>query len=107
MGFMPECRVEWKGANMWILKGTCHYGGHPWKDGYKIGQVVFAYSTTLPKPYSTGLHLRVGSPRWPVSTEHFTFRRASALELIRLLPIIASDLKKDFLYVTGNFRSFW
>jgi hypothetical protein len=87
---------------MWILKGTCHYGGHPWKDGHKPGQTVFVYSTTLPKPYAPGQHPRVGNLNWSATAEHFTFRRASVMQVIRLIPTISRDMKNDWRTALGR-----
>ena len=76
---------------MWILQGVCHNPGHQWKDGWTGGQRIYAYSTTLRPPYAPGQHPRVGNPSAVISEKHFTFRRASLREVLRLLPTIASD----------------
>lgn len=86
---------------MWILKGTCHYGGHSWKDGHQIGQTVFVYSRTLSKPYAPGQHPRVGNTMWAATAEHFTFRPASVIEVIRMVPQVIRDIKDDRRSVLG------
>lgn len=81
---------------MFILKATCHNPGHDWKDGHKRGEIAFAYWFTLKPPYSAGQHPRVGNIGWTVSTDFFTFSRASFVETIRLMPIIAKDAREAF-----------
>lgn len=81
---------------MFILKATCHNPGHAWKDGHKRGEIVFTYRWTLKPPYAPGQHPRVGNTDWTVSTEFFTFSRASFVETFRLLPIVTRDIIAAF-----------
>ena len=87
---------------MWILKATCHYGGHDWKDGHKVGSTCFAYTSTLPAPYAKGQHPRVGSTHSVVTCEHFTFERAAIADVIRLIPTVYDDMKKGWRRVLGR-----
>lgn len=79
---------------MWILKGTCHDPGHPWKDGHRRGDIVFVYSRQLPRPYAPGQYPRVGNPHYSASRDHFTFTRATWRDVLRLVPTIAADLRR-------------
>lgn len=79
---------------MFILKAKCHNPGHDWKDGHKRGEIAFAYWFTLKPPYAAGQHPRVGNTGWTVSTDYFTFSRASFVETVCLLPIVFRDVKE-------------
>lgn len=82
----------------WIQEGTCHDPGHSWKDGYERGQKVLAYTRALPPPYAPGQFPRVGNTISTVSAEHFTFKRASLLTVIRLIPKMFYDLTVWYAY---------
>lgn len=78
-----------------LLKGTGKIDGDGWKDTTQVGEVVFAYPRSLPKPYAPDQYERVGNMGWTASARQYDFRRASLREIIQQLPVMWSDLS-DF-----------
>lgn len=77
-----------------IRKFVCFDGGHSWKDGYTVGEVVYGYTKELPRPYAAGQHHRVGTQPypWSVGTECFRVEPMGTRDWIAALPLAIRDL---------------
>ena len=83
---MRNCKTHWIDFEQRIaapvLKGIGKVNGDGFKDTTRIGDVVFAWNTELPEPYSPGQFPRVGNDAgWTASEDQYEFQPATAAEV--------------------------
>ncbi len=78
-----------------IRKHVCFDAGHDWKDGFDLGEVVYAYRWEAKPPMAPGQYYRVGqlpSP-WTVSTDHHRVEAMTVSDWWAVIPHVIHDAR--------------